>query len=115
MLLRLPSETLDNRVTIRLRVSTGVAEALYDEASHRRESASRLAERIFRSGLPEVAEERVRNHVSLSQLTVVRDDMTMPPALAEGISDSISPQDSVDQILPGGGNEPTSGGHAGTP
>jgi hypothetical protein len=61
---RLPSRDDDGGITLRVRVPAGVAEALHDEASHRRTSASRLVERLLREGLPPLAEERVRRHVA---------------------------------------------------
>lgn len=115
VLVRLPTNNSDGRVTLKVLVSTGVAESLYDEASHRRVSASSIAERLFREGLPELAEERVRDHMHRGALSVITDETSMPSALAEGISDSILAQDPVDQILPGDGDEPTPGGHADPP
>ncbi len=61
---KLPARDGDGSTTLRVRVATGVAEALHDEASHRRTSASRLVERLLREGLPVLAEERVRRHVA---------------------------------------------------
>jgi hypothetical protein len=55
--------TPDGRVTLRLRVGDRVAEALYDEASHQRISASALVERVLRDALPALAEDRIRRQV----------------------------------------------------
>jgi hypothetical protein len=115
MLVRLPSGTPDNRVTIRLRISTGVAESLYDEATHRRVPASSIAERLLRAGLPELAEERVRDRVYEGILTVITDETSMPSTRVEGTCDAISPKDSVALILPGDGEKPDPGGHADPP
>ena len=62
-----------------------------------------------------LAEERVRSQVSAKQLTLVRNEVTKPLTLAEGIHESISSQDHVDQILSGDGDEPNSGGHVVSP
>jgi hypothetical protein len=57
------SLTADGRVTLRLRVTDRVAEALHDEASHQRTSASALVEQVLREALPRLAEGRIRRLV----------------------------------------------------
>ena len=64
MELTLPTRDADGRIALRVRVEARVAEALHDEASHRRTSVSRVVERVLRDGLPALAEERVRRHVA---------------------------------------------------
>jgi hypothetical protein len=62
--LTLPARDADGRIALRVRVEASVAEALHDEASHRRTSVSRVVERLLREGLPALAEERVRRLVA---------------------------------------------------
>jgi len=64
MKVTLPARDVEGCVPLRVQIAAGVAEALHEEASHRRTSASRLVERLLREGLPALAEERVRRHVA---------------------------------------------------
>lgn len=83
MQLQLRSTAADGRVPIRARVDARVAEALHDEASHRRLSPSRLLEAVLRDRLPELAEERVRHHVST---TLTKDDPRPEPGVVGELS-----------------------------
>jgi hypothetical protein len=53
----------DGKVVVTLKLPAGVVEALHDEASHRRVSPSAVADVLLRSGLPVLAQERVRDSV----------------------------------------------------
>ena len=106
---RLRSTAADGRVPLRARVSPRVAEALFDEASHRRQSASVLLDRLLASELPRLAAERVAAHVCSDGPQLVGTTLTCndaPGIPAQGISDEFVPLTSSAPSIPASASEP---------
>jgi len=87
---RFPSVAADGRVPLRVRVTAAVAEALYDEASHRRQSASILIDGLLADELPRLAFERVARHVGGTRPTGIEQENAPGSSELRGADDPLS-------------------------